>query len=97
MLWGSAFVAIRHVGRSFSPGALSLGRLLVGGLALGALLLRGSWPPVPRAAGFRLLICGIGWFGVYNALTSEQIAALDDLPSAACGHHNDAQMSVIER
>ena len=30
VLWASAFVAIRHLGHDFSPGALSLGRLVVG-------------------------------------------------------------------
>jgi drug/metabolite transporter (DMT)-like permease len=66
VLWASAFVAIRHVGPDFSPGALTLGRLLVGSLVLGVVLStrsprwpsRGHWP--------RLLVCGIGWFGIYN-------------------------------
>lgn len=31
--WASAFVAIRGVRESFEPGALALGRLLVGSLA----------------------------------------------------------------
>ena len=39
LLWASAFVAIRHVGHEFTAGALSLGRLLVGSLVLGAFLL----------------------------------------------------------
>ncbi|WP_307845525.1 aldo/keto reductase [Planomonospora sp. ID67723] len=30
-------------------------------------------------------------------LTAEQIAKLDSLPSAAGGHHNEAQMQMIER
>ena len=30
LLWASAFVAIRHLAGTFSPGSLSLGRLLVG-------------------------------------------------------------------
>ena len=34
-LWASAFVAIRHLGKDFEPGSLSLGRLLVGAVALG--------------------------------------------------------------
>ena len=34
VLWASAFVAIRHLGHDFSPGALSLGRLVVAPLAL---------------------------------------------------------------
>lgn len=36
-LWGSAFVGIRVAGESLSPGALALGRLLVGSAILGAI------------------------------------------------------------
>ena len=67
LLWSSAFVAIRHLGQHFSPGALSLGRLLVGSVALGAVLAdaRLDDTDAPRVAGpggdRRLL-----WFGVYN-------------------------------
>ena len=44
VLWASAFVGIRHLGSSFSPGSLSLGRLLFGAVALGiALLVSRSW------------------------------------------------------
>ncbi|MCW2824341.1 MAG: EamA family transporter, partial [Aeromicrobium sp.] len=34
LLWASAFVAIRALGDTFSPGSLTLGRLVVGALAL---------------------------------------------------------------
>jgi drug/metabolite transporter (DMT)-like permease len=46
VLWASAFVAIRHVGGDFSPGALTLGRLLVGSVLLGVVLVTRSprWP-----------------------------------------------------
>ncbi len=66
LLWASAFVAIRHVGADFTPGALSLGRLLVGSVVLGAALLRSGHAPVPRELWPRLLVCGVLWFGVYN-------------------------------
>jgi drug/metabolite transporter (DMT)-like permease len=36
VLWSSAFVGIRSAGRSLSPEALALGRLLVSSVALGA-------------------------------------------------------------
>jgi drug/metabolite transporter (DMT)-like permease len=39
LLWASAFVAIRQVGRDLSAGELSLGRLLVGSAVLGAVIL----------------------------------------------------------
>ena len=35
VLWASAFVSIRSAGDAYSPGALALGRLLSGAVALG--------------------------------------------------------------
>jgi len=43
LAWASAFVAIRGVGHGLSPGALALGRLLVGSAVLGALLAGRGW------------------------------------------------------
>src|SRR3954453_9119424 len=68
-LWASAFVAIRWAGVSVAPGALTLGRLLVGVVALGALLRvrgerlpsRDDLSPVWRP----LLACALLWFGAY--------------------------------
>ncbi|MDX3201421.1 EamA family transporter, partial [Streptomyces scabiei] len=37
VLWASAFVSIRSAGEAYSPGALALGRLLAGVVALGAI------------------------------------------------------------
>ncbi len=66
LLWSSAFVAIRHLGQTFSPGGLSLGRLAVGALALGAvLLLRGGGLPTRRDWP-GLVAIGLLWFGLYN-------------------------------
>jgi drug/metabolite transporter (DMT)-like permease len=46
VFWASAFVAIRQVGHDFGPGALALGRLIVGSVVLGLVVLaRGSRPP----------------------------------------------------
>ena len=39
VLWASAFVGIRAVGPSFSPGALTLGRLAVAAVVLGSVVL----------------------------------------------------------
>lgn len=66
VLWASAFVAIRHLGDTFSPGALSLGRLVVGSVALGVLVLRQHWVPVDRGQGVRLVAIGLLWFAFYN-------------------------------
>ena len=66
LLWSSAFVAIRHLGGSFSPGALSLGRLLVGSVALGVVLLMRGWS-APRPRDWPPLVAiGVLWFGLYN-------------------------------
>ncbi len=66
VLWASAFVAIRHLGGSFSPGALSLGRLVVGTLALGAVLVPRGWRAPTRTEWIRLVTIGVLWFGLYN-------------------------------
>jgi drug/metabolite transporter (DMT)-like permease len=42
VLWASAFVGIRSAGRTFGPGALSLGRLLVAMAALGTVMVAAS-------------------------------------------------------
>jgi drug/metabolite transporter (DMT)-like permease len=65
VLWASAFVAIRGAGHYFAPGALALGRLLIGTAALGIVCLvrREGWPP--RAAWPGIAVSGVLWFGVY--------------------------------
>lgn len=71
VLWASAFVAIRHLGQDFSPGALSLGRLLVGTVCLGAVALSRG---VPRPTGrewVSIVAIGVLWFGVYNVALNE--------------------------
>ncbi|MEP7055389.1 MAG: DMT family transporter, partial [Actinomycetota bacterium] len=65
--WASAFVAIRGVKNSFEPGALALGRLGVGSIALGlAVLVRRAWVRPSRREFGLVLVCGVGWFAVYN-------------------------------
>ncbi|WP_307624056.1 DMT family transporter [Streptomyces sp. V3I7] len=65
VLWASAFVSIRSAGSAYSPGALALGRLLAGVLALGVIWLvrREGWPP--RGAWRGIAISGVLWFGFY--------------------------------
>ena len=65
-LWASAFVAIRYADRALSPGALALGRLLVGSLALGLPVLIRREPLPGRRELPGILVCGLLWFGVYN-------------------------------
>ena len=71
VFWASAFVAIRHLGDHVGPGALSLGRLLVGSLCR-----RGPARPARLAAADpgRLAAAGgdrVLWFGVYNVALNE--------------------------
>ncbi|MHA6616045.1 DMT family transporter [Pseudonocardia sp. DLS-67] len=76
VLWASAFVGIRAAGHELSPGALALGRMLVGSLTLTAIVLLvrrrralrgGTAVALPRG---RLLgaiaLWGAAWFGLYN-------------------------------
>jgi drug/metabolite transporter (DMT)-like permease len=66
LLWASAFVAIRHLGSSFSPGSLSLGRLVVGSVALGVMVALRGWKMPRRRDWPGLITIGVLWFGVYN-------------------------------
>jgi drug/metabolite transporter (DMT)-like permease len=66
VFWASAFVAIRHLAHDFSPGALSLGRLLVGALCLGAAALPRGLPRPTGRQWLSLVTIGVLWFGVYN-------------------------------
>lgn len=67
LAWASAFVAIRHVGSSYSPGPLALGRLLLGSLVLGtAVWLRRRWVSPTRREWALIVLCGLAWFAVYN-------------------------------
>lgn len=66
VLWASAFVGIRAVADDLSPGALAVGRLLVGSLALGVVvaLRRPAWPSRRDLAWTAAV--GVVWFGAYN-------------------------------
>jgi drug/metabolite transporter (DMT)-like permease len=66
LMWASAFVAIRHLADHFSPGSLSLGRLLVGAFCLGIAALSRGLPRLSGRDWLPLLVIGVLWFGVYN-------------------------------
>ncbi|WP_155375415.1 DMT family transporter [Catellatospora vulcania] len=88
LLWASAFVAIRYVGRELSAGALSLGRLIVAAVVLGLMMLlddRRAAAPTPwpsRRHWPRLLTVGVIWFGLYN-IALNQAERLVDAGTAA--------------
>jgi drug/metabolite transporter (DMT)-like permease len=75
--WASAFVAIRGVGEDLSPGALALGRLLVGSAVLALLMAGRGWVPPTRREWALLAACGVGWFGVYNVALNAAEQHLD--------------------
>jgi drug/metabolite transporter (DMT)-like permease len=66
VFWASAFVAIRHLAGTFHPGALALGRLLVGAVCLSVVALRRRPLPRPTAADWRVIVAiGVLWYAVY--------------------------------
>ena len=66
LFWSSAFIGVRDVGHQISPGALTLGRIGVGAIALGVFAAIRREPLPPRSDLGRLVIVGVVWFGVYN-------------------------------
>ncbi|NEM08532.1 DMT family transporter [Geodermatophilus normandii] len=77
LAWASAFIAIRAVGADLSPGALALGRLLVGTAVLVVLSLGRGWVAPARREWRLLAVCGIGWFAVYNVALNAAEQHLD--------------------
>src|SRR5579885_2751495 len=66
LLWASAFVAIRDVRAHYAAGPLALGRLVVGAIALSALMaVRRERLPRRRDLP-AVAACGVLWFGGYN-------------------------------
>ena len=82
LLWSSAFVAIRHLGHDVTPGALSLGRLLVAALALTVPLLRSRRLRMTRNEVLLLLLCGVSWFGIYNIALNDSERRIDAATAA---------------
>jgi drug/metabolite transporter (DMT)-like permease len=76
VLWASGFIGIRAAAPEISPGALALGRLLVGATALGTLLvLRRERVPrlttLDRRLAVGLGVAGSTWFGLYFVALNE--------------------------
>ncbi|MGH3359866.1 MAG: DMT family transporter, partial [Nocardioidaceae bacterium] len=77
VLWASAFIVIRAVGEHYSPGALALGRLVVGALALGIIATRVR-VRLPRGRPLAFVAAyGALWFGVYTMLVNAAELHLD--------------------
>ena len=80
VLWASAFVGIRAIGDSFSPGPMALLRLVVGSVALTAfvLLRRGRPAAVPtRRSGLLIAGYGVLWFAGYTVVLNAAERHLD--------------------
>lgn len=77
LLWASAFVGIRAIADVFSPGSLTLGRLVAASIALTAI----AWPrretlPTGKPLGM-IVLYGIVWFGAYNVALNAAEQDLD--------------------
>jgi drug/metabolite transporter (DMT)-like permease len=77
VLWASAFVGIRAADRVLSPGSLALARLVVGTIALGALVIARRQPLPQRSDLPGLVACGLLWFGAYNLLLNQAERTVD--------------------
>ncbi|WP_418062112.1 DMT family transporter [Pimelobacter simplex] len=82
VLWASAFVAIRHLGHEVTPGALSLGRLLIAAVVLSALLARAPRSRFTRTEVVLLVACGVAWFGIYNIALNDSERRIDAATAA---------------
>jgi drug/metabolite transporter (DMT)-like permease len=69
--WASAFIGIRDAGEEISAGALSLGRLLVGSIALGVIVAIRREPLPARRDLPAIALCGLLWFGIYSVALNE--------------------------
>ncbi len=66
LAWASAFVVIRYVGPHFSPGSLTLGRLLIGSAVLSVSMVGRRRVRLNRREWGLVALIGVAWFGVYN-------------------------------
>ncbi|WP_104107829.1 DMT family transporter [Nocardioides sp. 616] len=80
--WASAFVAIRHLGGTVPPGALSLGRLVVAVAVLAVLVraqdrFRGRFRVPGRREWPLVVLGGVSWITVYNLALNEAERRID--------------------
>ena len=78
LAWASAFIVIRGTGPYFSGGALALGRLAVGTVLLGIVVLLGhKWVAPNRREWLQIIGFGVLWFGAYNIALNTAEQSLD--------------------
>ena len=95
VLWASAFVGIRAVGPSFSPGSLTLGRLAIAAVALGVVVLP-KLRMLPRGREWwPILAFGVMWFGGYNVALNAAEHLLDAGTAALLINVNPILIAVL--
>ena len=77
VLWASAFVAIRHLGEDFNPGALSFGRQAVAGIVLGVVVLARGFTRPARRDWLTIVVIGVLWYAVYHVALNEAERRVD--------------------
>jgi drug/metabolite transporter (DMT)-like permease len=101
VLWASAFVGIRAVGPSFSPGSLTLGRLAIAAVVLGLVVLPqllGNRKNSPLPTGrewWPILAYGVMWFGGYNVALNAAEHLLDAGTAALLINVNPILVAVM--
>jgi drug/metabolite transporter (DMT)-like permease len=101
VLWASAFVGIRAVGPSFSPGPLTLGRLAIAAVVLGLVVLpqlkrNSKNSPLPRGREWwPILAYGVMWFGGYNVALNAAEHLLDAGTAALLINVNPILVAVM--
>jgi drug/metabolite transporter (DMT)-like permease len=76
--WASAFIVIRGTGPHFTAGGLALGRLTVGAILLGVVVLaRRRWVRPTGREWLQIAGYGVAWFGAYNVLLNAAEHTLD--------------------
>lgn len=71
VLWASAFVGIRDVADTYSPGSIALARAAVAAIALGAFLIAQGWKPLSRRDLVFIVASGLLWNGLYMVVLNE--------------------------
>jgi drug/metabolite transporter (DMT)-like permease len=95
VLWASAFVGIRAVGPSFSPGALTLGRLGIAAVVPGLVVLP-RLRSLPRGREWwPILAYGVMWFGGYNVALNAAEHLLDAGTAALLINVNPILVAVM--
>lgn len=95
VLWASAFVGIRAVGPSFSPGSLTLGRLAIAAVVLGVVVLPNMRRLPQGREWWPIAAYGVMWFGGYNIALNAAEHLLDAGTAALLINVNPILIAVL--